>query len=186
MRWLILRGRWKEEGSWPVVVEVLGSFLPASEPLRAVFYSGRVAAQAAAGKAFITCWLCPSPDLAEKEGNSLSFWSLAFILRLLMSFASWKSQIILFHTWSAKIPDGLAFLPPVTLFCCPLQLCILLNGSCSWLSPEGCGCGSVVGSGSSGLCLLLPDCVWWRCRSWKEVLIISAPGRLLDPSADQR
>lgn len=28
------------------------------------------------------------PDLAEKEGNSLSFESLAFILRLLMSFAS--------------------------------------------------------------------------------------------------
>lgn len=80
--------------------------------------------------------IIPLSDLAEKEGNSLSFQFLAFVLRLLKSFASRKLEIIPFDLWSAKIPNGLSFLLPVVLFCCPLQLCILsviklsLSASC--------------------------------------------------------
>lgn len=77
-------------------------FIP-SRFLITVVCSGRLAIQAVAGIAFITHWLCLSPDLAEKEGNSLCFQSLAFILRLLTSFASWKSEIILFHMWHARM-----------------------------------------------------------------------------------
>lgn len=81
--------------------------------------------QTEAGRASSTHWLYPSSDLAEKEGNSLSFHSLAFVLRLLKSFASWKLEIIPFYMSSAKIPNGLSFLPPVMLFYYPLWLCIL-------------------------------------------------------------
>lgn len=79
-----------------------------------------------------------------------------------MLFASWNSEIVLFHTWTAKTPDGLAFLPPMTLFCYSLQLRNVLNESCSWRSPGGCGCGSQLGLEAqamlaSPICLHLMD-----------------------------
>lgn len=80
-------------------------------------------------------WL-PSSDLAEKEGNSLSFQTLAFVLRLLKSFASRKLETIPFYMWSAKIPMAFPFCHQ---WCClyyPLQLCILsvikLSLTTSW------------------------------------------------------
>lgn len=78
-----------------------------------------------------------------------------------MPFASWNSEIVLFHTWTAKTPDGLAFLPPMTLFFYSLQLRNVLNESCSWRSPGGCGCGSQLGLEAQAM-LASPICLYLR------------------------